>query len=96
MDQYTMRFIIVSLFGLMILGCVARTRPITPGEAMALKAAEKWLESQGTDLNAAELSAQPDAAGWSVLIEYQPATPGAHTFLRIDSTGNVIEIIPGA
>jgi hypothetical protein len=96
MDEYTMRLILVSLFGLMILGCVASNRAITPGEAMALKAAEEWLDSQGTDLKTVELKAEPDGAGWSVLVEYQPSTPGAHTLLRMDSKGNVIEVVPGA
>lgn len=65
------------------------------GEAKALEAAKQWVKDEGLDLSAHEFSATPDGKGWSVLIEYQPPTPGSHTILQIDSLGKIIEVIPG-
>jgi hypothetical protein len=66
------------------------------GEAKALEAAKQWVIEQGEDTASSEFSVSADGKGWLVLIEYQPPTPGRHTFLRIDSQGKVIEAIPGA
>ena len=91
-----MRPIYISLLCLLILGCAPNKRTIPPGEAMALKAAEKWTESQGIT-KAAEFSARPDGTGgWNVSIYFQPATPGDHVLIRMDSKGNVIEVMRGA
>jgi hypothetical protein len=65
------------------------------GEAKALEAAKQWVIEQGGDAASSEFSVEPDGKGWSVLIEYQPPTPGRHTFLRVDSQGKVTEVVPG-
>ena len=80
----------------MALGCGAGNRPITPGEANALTAAQAWLTTQGVDPNSAELQAEAEGNNWSMHVEYLPRTPGGHTLLRIDSDGKVIEVFPGA
>ena len=87
---------IIPLLGLLLLGCAPKSRPMRPGEAAALKVAQKWMETQAIDAKAVELTAEPSGSDWVILIEYQPATPGRHTTLRIDSKGNVLEVIPGA
>lgn len=66
------------------------------GEAKALEAAKQWVKDEGLDLSSHEFSVTPDGKGWSVLIEYQPPTPGAHTVLQVDAQGKIIEVIPGA
>jgi hypothetical protein len=88
--------LLVLMFGLLLLGCASKSQPTRPGEAAALKAAQKWMETQGIDANAVELRAEPSGSDWIVLIEVRPATPGGHTTLRIDSKGKVLEVIPGA
>jgi hypothetical protein len=89
-----MRYIIASLVVLAILGCDS-SRPASPGQAAAIQAARQWLESRGIDLKNYKFDARPDDAGWTVMAEYQPPTPGAHTLLRIDFQDNVVEVFPG-
>jgi hypothetical protein len=93
------RLFLVFFGGMVILGCVDSTAPnrnSSTGGGIALKAARQWVIDQGGDPSSSEFSAESDGAGWSVLIQRLPPTPGAHTFLRIDSKGKVIEVIPGA
>jgi hypothetical protein len=87
----------LSLITLPIFGCADKssTTPITPSKAKAINAAKEWFNSQGMDPKAAEFSVEPEGTGWSVLIQRQPLTPGAHTLLLIDSDGKVIKVIPG-
>jgi hypothetical protein len=90
-----MRLIMVSLLGLLIAGCGGSKKPITPGGAMALSAAQKWLDSNGIDRDSAELRADQNGDGWSVFIERKPATAGGHTVLRLDANGGIVDVILG-
>lgn len=65
------------------------------GEAKAFEAAKQWAKDEGLDSASHEITVTPDGKGWSVLIEYQPPTPGNHTTLLIDSSGKIIEVVPG-
>jgi hypothetical protein len=88
------RHLIFFLIAMTLLGCSGK--PTTPGNATAIQAARAWLKSQGDDPAAYTYQVEPDGTGWKVNIEYQPATPGAHALLRIDSKGNMVEVFPGA
>jgi hypothetical protein len=84
------------LIGLWVIaGCGGSTKPITPGEAIAISAAQKWLDSKGIDRDSVELSADQNGDGWSVFIERKPATAGGHTVLRLDAKGGIVDVILG-
>jgi hypothetical protein len=97
--QFSLRelMLAVTILGLS-LGLVVwfnSNRPLSPGATHALNAARQWLTSQRLDPASYEFTVDADGTGWTVLVEYQPPTPGGHTLLRIDSQGKVVEVIPG-
>jgi hypothetical protein len=65
------------------------------GEAKALEAAKQWAKDEGLDLSSYEFTVKADGEGWSVLVQYQPPTPGGHTVLQVDAQGKIIEVMPG-
>jgi hypothetical protein len=93
-----MRLIFVHLAGLILFccGCGTSSNPtISAGAKNALNAAQNWATTRGIDPATVEYNVHADGSDWFVLLERQPPTPGAHTLLRIDSEGNIIDVIPG-
>lgn len=89
----------ILIIGVLLTGCtdgLTSEPKVSIGQASALKAARQWVSEQGVDSSSCDFSIDPDGTDWSVLIEYQPPTPGGHTILKVDSRGKVIEVIPGA
>jgi hypothetical protein len=88
------RLAIASVMVLSAIGCGSAN---TPGQVRAEAIARKWVASQGHhDPDEATYRVEPRNGGWSILIEYQPTTPGSHTALEIDASGRVAEVHPGA
>jgi hypothetical protein len=70
---------------------VARWEPA--GKRNALRVARQWVIDQGRNPSTYKFFVDANEDGWQVFVEYQPPIPDAFTTLRMDSKGNITEVI---